>query len=256
MKVFFAEFIGTFILSTSLNFMTDYSNDSQKVNLVEVIIGFFIGLQFSRKISGGHLNPAVTLVFYLWETEKNKKKLREVFKEMLLGQICGALLSPFLSNLLIGHSLVLKISTDSNYLGAFIMELLGATVFYLLVLFQASPKHNLTAGDEVISSLVICVGLASGISLAGNESGAGLNPAISLSQNIMTLIYTSNIGALKYTLIYILAPIGASYLASSLYDILNEEPPANPFLEENREQELNELNQKNIEMDNKDEKLL
>ena len=107
---------------------------------------------------------------------------------------------------------MLKISIESNYVGAFIMEMIGALTFYSVAVFQSRGKSNLYNSDEVISSFVICLGLATGISLAGNESGAGLNPAISISQNLITFIMTGEISAMKYLLIYILAPLAASYL--------------------------------------------
>lgn len=222
MKIFLSELIGTFILSSSLNFMTDYSA-GQKVNLLEIILGFLLAIQFSRKISGGHVNPAVTLVFYLFENDENKKFIESNIKEYIGGQLAGGLLSPILSRLLINNSLTLTIGSEANYLGAFIMEMIAASVFYLVILFQASKKQDLYSNDEVVSSVVLTFALAGGISIAGNESGAGLNPAISLSQNLVTLFVTGDVVSMKYTLIYILAPLAASYLAVFLYKLLNED---------------------------------
>lgn len=223
MKYFISEFLGTLILSGSLNFMCDYSNGGQKLNLFEILCAMLIAVQFSRKISGGHVNPAVTLTCYLHSNEKGKKKYEEIYQEMVGGQFCAGLVAPILSSILIGNSLNIKISEDASYLGAFIVETIGAAIFYLVILTQASPGHNLTQGDEFISSMVVAIGLTTGISLAGNESGAGLNPAISISQNIVTLFVKKDIRALKYTIIYILGPVAASFLAVFLYENLNEE---------------------------------
>lgn len=252
MKIFISELIGTFILSCALNFTADYfevtkenENNQQNVSLIGVVIGFIIAIQFSRKISGAHLNPGVTLALYLSETTKGKKVLEENMTQYLGGQFIGGLLSPILSTLIIGRSIVLEISVESNYLGAFVMEFLGALVFYLMVLTQSSKYHKLTGDDEFVSSLVVAIGLGTGISLAGNESGAGLNPSISISQNLITFLTTQKIKALKYTIIYILAPVAASFSANWLYEFLNEEK----FLNRNQ-QSFSEMTTQPHQVDN------
>lgn len=220
MRIFYAEALGTFILASSLNFMSDYSNGGQKVSIFEIVLGFLIGVQIARKISGAHLNPGVTLSCYLTGSDKDKKKILDNINEYIAGQFVGGFLSPILSQMLTGHHLSLKISTEARYLGAFIMEMIGASVFYMVIVIQGNSKLNLTAGDGFVSSATVSMGLASGISIAGNESGAGLNPAISISQNIISLITTGDITSLKYTLIYILAPVAASYLTQFLVNLL------------------------------------
>lgn len=224
MRIFFSELIGTFILSSTLNFMTIYQSDGKQVtSVIEIMIGFFIAIQVSRKISGGHINPAVTLALYLYQTPEDRKKIENNIKEYLCGQMVGGFLSPVLSNIMFGHILI--ISPNANFLVAFIMETIGGSVFYLIILFQACPKQNLTGNDDVVSSLVIAAGLGSGIALAGNNSGAGLNPAISISQNIVALYKTGDTRSIKYTIIYILAPLCGSYLANFLFDTLERENP-------------------------------
>lgn len=230
MRIFYAEALGTFILASSLNFMADYSNGGQKVSIFEIVLGFLIAVQFARKFSGAHVNPGVTLACYLTGSEKDKKKIADNIKEYIAGQFVGGFLSPIISQLLTGHHLSLKISIEARYIGAFIMEMIGASVFYTIIVIQGNPKLNLTSGDGFVSSACVSMGLASGISIAGNESGAGLNPAISVSQNIISLITTGDIASLKYTLIYILAPVAGAYLTQFVFNLLygDDENTPNP----------------------------
>jgi glycerol uptake facilitator-like aquaporin len=217
MRFFIGELLGTFILSSSLNFMADYTvSPNGAVNLLEIIVGFFIAIQVSRKLSGAHLNPGVSLCLYLNLAEEEKENQLEKYQERIIGQIAGGIITPLLSNLLIGSSLTLTANVHAKYYTAFIMELLASVVFYSIILFQSRKEFNLTDNDEIVSSIIVAMGLAGGISIAGNESGAGLNPVISISQNLVTFIKTRELESLYYLPIYIVAPLIAAYIANSL----------------------------------------
>jgi len=219
MKYFIGELIGTYILSSSLNFMATYKADGTiSISLVEIIIGFLIAIQIARKLSGAHVNPAVTLTFYINTPYAERQHVLPQYREMILGQLVGALLCPLFSQILIGNSLTLKASTESNFFTAFVMEMLGSAVFYSVILFQGKKEFNLIGNDEVISSIVVAMGLAGGISIAGNESGAGLNPAISFCQNLVTFLKTKDIKAFNDLPIYLFAPVVGAFLANSLFD--------------------------------------
>ena len=60
----FAEFLGTFILAASIEFMTEYDQDVQSNLVIAILAGFFIAITLTREISGGHINPAVTFTVY------------------------------------------------------------------------------------------------------------------------------------------------------------------------------------------------
>ena len=149
MKYFIGELIGTYILSSSLNFMADYTKGG-KVNILEIVIGFLIAVQTSRKLSGAHLNPGVTLTFYLNSSPEEREKKLPMYKEMLLGQLAGGLLSPVLAKILLGQCLVLSTSDEANFFTAFTMEMLASAVFYSIILFQSKKEFNLTGDDDSI----------------------------------------------------------------------------------------------------------
>lgn len=223
MKYFLGELIGTFVLSSSLNFMTTYSDGVQIFNLTGVTIGFFIALQISRKLSGAHLNPGVTLMFYFNSKHTGEPGL-EVHQclQMLGGQVLGAFISPLCCWILTANSLLIKPSTEISYADAFLSEVLATSLFYCVILAQSYRSMNLTSNNEVISSAVIALGLAGGISLGGNQSGGGLNPSIALFENLFSYFKTGQSPSLIYLPVYLVCPFIASYVAVIVVSYLSK----------------------------------
>ena len=79
MYEFFAEFIGSFIF---------FSVILLKPEPFAIGIALIAGILFASSISGGHLNPAVSFMFYLKNT-LTSKKLFEYVCAQLLGAICA-----------------------------------------------------------------------------------------------------------------------------------------------------------------------
>lgn len=221
-KIFISESFGTFILSTSVNFMPDYSKNSQMLNLCNLIIGIFIAAMFSKRISGAHFNPAVTLLNYLINKGEKRERVRLLAKEYILGQFTGAFIPPILSNLLLGNSMYLRPAAEAGFIGTFIMETLGSMILYLIITFLNKTENNLFADDDVIGNLTMVLGIAGGVSIAGNESGAGLNPAVSIALNVVKLATTGDFNAIRYTLIYIFAPLTAVRCTIITYNLVSK----------------------------------
>ena len=76
----FMEFLGTFILCGALNLSTFYykSNDSaiQSMQPILVFLAFFTAITITRNISGGHINPAVTVAIWISDSDEIRKKKR------------------------------------------------------------------------------------------------------------------------------------------------------------------------------------
>ena len=73
------EFIGTFILSAGINFSTLYKNTgngliSQEGQPILLFLAFFSAITITRSISGGHINPAVTIAFYFSKQEEKSNE--------------------------------------------------------------------------------------------------------------------------------------------------------------------------------------
>ena len=216
--VILSEFLGTFILSTAISFSSVYT-DSQSGNLFAIFAGFFMAITITREISGGHINPGVTLTILLSteDFESKKKKSRQaVF--YVLAQLLGGFVSPILCYLLYNKNMFeLSINPSSNSLKALLIEIIGSFIFYTTILIQGDPNAKLNTQEKTLSTLTIGFGLLAGIAASCNISGGGLNPALALGFQLSRSIIFMDIGNLNYTWLYIVGPFIASYLSSLFY---------------------------------------
>jgi glycerol uptake facilitator-like aquaporin len=214
MKLFVGEFIGTFILSATINFILARSTDPSPITTLYLIGGLFVAVQASRKLSGGHLNPGVTFTFYLSDLfQKKEGKCIMYYLEMFAGQLVGAFLPAIICQLSTGSS-ANPAPPSGNYITALVMEAIGSTIFYSTILHQSKPEENITSGDDALSSLVIASGLGIGKIISENVSGAGLNPAIVIGLNLTYGFFTGNFDTSKWLPVFILAPLLGSLLAN------------------------------------------
>lgn len=214
----FAEFLGTFILAASIEFITVYDMGSQANSLFAILAGFFIAITLTREISGGHINPGVTLTIYLAEQDpKEKDEKANSLWMYFVAQAAGAI-SAALLGLMIYNENIFNLAPPLRVTPGevFIMEIIGSTLFYSLILVQGDPDAKLCS-DRTTSTLTVTAGLAGGIALAGNVSGAGLNPAIGFGFNFCRLLTTGRLEDCKFLWAYILGPVAAAYFASYFY---------------------------------------
>lgn len=214
----FAEFIGTFILASAIEFNTMYFEGMQNGNVFSILGGFFIAITVTRELSGGHINPAVTITFYLIEKDQREKnaKANQMWMyiiSQLAGAICAAVLGIVLYN---DNVFKLAPNLNANIASAFILEVIGSALFYTVILVQ-SNKHAALTNDKTMSTLIITAGLAAGCAFAGNISGACLNPAIGFGFNFGRILQNGKMEECKFLWGYILGPIIGSYCASYFY---------------------------------------
>jgi aquaporin Z len=202
MKKFLAEFIGTFL-------MVFIGTGSVIVNSLHSNIGQFgIGISFGvavslsiflfARFSGAHINPAVSIAFFL------KKQLK--FNQLLgyiLFQIFGALLASGLLHLFFTSNPASLGATipSGSWQESFILEFF--LTFALMLVILIVQKKNLSV---LYASLII--GLTVGLEayFFGPISGASMNPA----RSIAPAIVSSNINHLW---LYIVATITGSCFA-------------------------------------------
>lgn len=239
----FAEFLGTFILAGSIEFITVYDMGSQANSLFAILAGFFIAITLTREISGGHINPGVTLTVYLAEQDpKQRDEKANSIWMYFVAQAAGAI-SAALLGLMLYNENIFKLSPPPKVTAGevFIMEIVGSTLFYSLILVQGDPDAKL-CGDKTTSTITITAGLAGGIAMAGNISGAGLNPAIGFGFNFCRLLTTGRIEDCKFLWAYVLGPVSAAYLASYFYlnifrkffELENSDEKKKPLIELNQ----------------------
>jgi glycerol uptake facilitator-like aquaporin len=214
----FAEFLGTFILAASIEFITVYDQGTQTNLLFAILAGFFIAVTLTREISGGHINPGVTLTVYLAEQdEKAKNEQGNQLWMYMVSQVAGAI-SAALLGMIIYNENMFRMMPHPKTSGAeaLVMEILGSTVLYGIILVQGDKDARLT-NDKTISTLIITAGLAGGIAMAGTTSSASINPALGFGFNFGRLLTTGKIEECRYLWVYILGPIGGAFAASYFY---------------------------------------
>ena len=135
------------------------------------------------EISGAHLNPAVTLGFFLANRMKTGLALRFVF-----AQTTGALFAAATLKMLFPQhtSLGSTIPTGSEF-QSFVLEIILSSVLMLVIFRVAtgSKEKGLTAGI-VVGSVIALEALC-----AGPISGASMNPARSFAPAVVSQQFQS-----------------------------------------------------------------
>lgn len=207
MKKYLAEATGTFFLvlfGTGAIVLNQHTNGavthlgiSATFGLIVLLMIFVFG-----KISGAHLNPAVTLAF-----ASNKSFEWKQVAPYVVSQLAGALTA----------SLVLKLSFPENdLLGAtlpagstiqsFFLELL-LTFILMMVILRTSGTFG-----------VIAIGLTVGLEayFAGPICGASMNPARSIGPALVS-------GHCEFLWLYILAPVIGAVLAVFINKLMSKQ---------------------------------
>ena len=202
MKKFLAEFIGTFL-------MVFIGTGSVIVNSLHSNIGQFgIGISFGvavslsiflfARFSGAHINPAVSIAFFL------KKQLK--FNQLLgyiLFQIFGALLASGLLHLFFPSNPASLGATipSGSWQESFILEFF--LTFALMLVILIVQKKNLSV---LYASLIIGLTVGLDAYFFGPISGASMNPARSIAPAIVSL-------NINHLWLYVVATITGSCFA-------------------------------------------
>lgn len=199
MKKYLAEFIGTFLLvlfgtgsvvlsQSGFNFV-DHTAISLSFGL-----SVFLMIMLFGKISGAHINPAVTLCLAI----DKKFRWRDVIP-YIIAQLIGAALASFVLRLLFPQNEFLGSTLPrGSEMQSFLLE-----IFLMFILMLAI----LNAGSKLILSATL-IGAVVGLEayFAGPICGASMNPARSFGPAIIS-------GHIEHLWIYIFAPVIGGILA-------------------------------------------
>lgn len=216
--IFFAEFFGTFLLALTITFISAFDTGSVMFTQFVILAGFFIAITLTRAISGGHINPGVTLAVYLSESQESERqnKLRSMWV-YILAQILGALTAGLLGAWMLHYFVVnLQPNIASAVHEPIILEAVGSALFYSLIMIQGD-SHAKLYSDTTASTLTVTAGLAAGIAMTANISGACLNPAIGIGFNLVRFIVTGDIHEIASLWVYIIGPLLGSVLTGLFY---------------------------------------
>ncbi|KAG0053471.1 hypothetical protein BGZ83_001015 [Gryganskiella cystojenkinii] len=219
----FAEFLGTAILvafgSGAIAQLVFSQNNSWFTMSLGWGLGLTFGIYVSGGISGGHLNPAVTLAMAIFR--------RFAWADVLIywiaqfaGAFAGALVV-YVANYsaikaadpakTVGIFVTGLQTKDVSTTAAFIAEFLG-TALLVLVILSTSDKGNTPAGNT--QPLIIGLSLAAIGTSFGYLTGFALNPARDLAPRLFTAIFGWGFEVFTRQGWYFWVPIVAPFLGA------------------------------------------
>ena len=145
------EFIGTFILSGAINMSTAYTSDGGQVgNPLLIILAFFSAITITQQISGGHINPAVTIGVYFSKPTEARSKEASLLTLYILAQVLGALCACFFSFIFYReHIFKLALGEGIIPLNGFLVEVLTTFIFIYTILCQGKTfNYNKIRGSK------------------------------------------------------------------------------------------------------------
>lgn len=235
-KKFIAELIGTFFLvffgtgSAVVTLLIDDSVDpgAAGIGLLGglgdwLAIGLAFGLTVMAciylfgKISGAHLNPAVTIGLLV---SKNISLIDSVY--YIVAQAIGAVLGSLLLFVCLGAPAVTigglgatAPGLSVGYIPAMIAECIGTFFLMLVVMGVAVDKK----ADPGVAGISIGMTVAAVIIVLGAFTGASINPARTFGPYLMdTLLGGANLWG--FFPIYLVGPIVGAILAALVYSYL------------------------------------
>ncbi|MEO6168138.1 MAG: aquaporin [Chitinophagales bacterium] len=200
MRKYVAEFIGTFALvfcGTGAVIINEETNGAIGHVGIAITFGLIVLTMIYTfgETSGAHINPAVTIAFFL--TGRFRKG--EVF-QYIFSQLAGAFLATFILKFLFqaNNDLGATVPAGSS-MQSFVLEFI-LTYLLMLVIIQVSsgPKEIGVMAGIAIGATVLLEAM-----FAGPICGASMNPARSIAPAVVS-------GQLNSVWIYIFAPIGGA----------------------------------------------
>ncbi|CCH44986.1 putative membrane protein [Wickerhamomyces ciferrii] len=215
------EFVGTFLFLWSAFMIAQIANQNQDVvnkvegshpsQLIMISFGFgvsvAVGVFIFFRISGGNLNPAVTLTLVLARAIPPVRGALMMLAQMVAGMAAAGAASAMtpgeiaFANALGGGC--------SRSRGVFI-EAFGTAILCITVLFLAVEKHRAT----YMAPLVIGLALFIGHLICVYYTGAGLNPARSFGPAVAARSFPT------YHWIYWVGPFLGSLISFGVWQLL------------------------------------
>lgn len=222
MKKYLAEMIGTMVLvlmgcGSAVFSGTESQIASYPVGTLGVAIAFglaVIAMAYTiGKISGCHINPAITLS--MWISKKISGKDAGMY---MIFQVIGAILGSCILFVLAKDSGSTTTLTGANsytdLVPAFVAETVFTCIFVLVVLGSTSKGANnkfagLAIGLALILVHIVCIPI----------TGTSVNPARSIGPAIF-----QGAEALSQLWLFIVAPFLGAVLAALLWKVIDTEP--------------------------------
>ncbi|MGE5334029.1 MAG: MIP/aquaporin family protein [Nitrososphaerota archaeon] len=175
------------------------------VALAHGLILFVIVLVFG-KISGAHVNPAVTLSLatigqFKWSDVPGY--LIAQFAGAVLGAL--AIMIPFGRDIAaVGHLGRPELAPHTSLIAGLLAEALGAAILILAVVATAADRR----APEGWAGMTIGLALAAAIMLIGPATGAAVNPARAFGPDVISIFFGApSVDWVAYLVCYLIGPI-------------------------------------------------
>lgn len=211
MKKYTAELLGTYALvlfGTGAIVINDVTNNTITHVGIAIVFGAIVTAMIYSfgKISGAHINPAVTIGFLLVNKISVKESVFYIIAQVVGGILASiTLLTLFPKHLGLGTTLPLH----GNAMQSFILEII-LTLFLMLTIIQISSNKNYHDFTGVAVGLVVMLEAM----FAGPITGASMNPARSIAPAIIS-------GQTQHLWLYIVAPVLGAMMAIGIWKYFN-----------------------------------
>ncbi len=218
-----AEFIGTFLLTAS--FLVT-RGEPLYLGFVLATLVLMVGA-----ISGGHLNPLVTVGAWVTRKVSHLRAATYVVAQVLGAGAAFVVLNAFIhagttdasaaSGFATQTPEVFKLATltDGNHLVVFFAELLGATVFAFAFAGARLEKTDRVAKALAVGFGLFVAALIAGVAVSYVKAQVALNPAIALAASAVDFAKVDWFAVA----VYLVAPLIGGVVGFALRDVVETE---------------------------------
>ena len=222
MLILVYEFMGSALLT--LLFISTAMNKQAFINsaatgpppsVTPLLMGLFVLIMFSARISGSHYNPIITFSFMIGDVKQNG--FNRLLGLLYVGaQVLGALTGGvFCTMLFAGHDNLVKLSIPGESMGSGMLgEALGAFIMVFMYLCSTEEKTKFTK-DSVIQTMILAASYLAAMKMSGAnvESYAlsPVNPAVALG--MLLTFYPGQAEGWKSIWIFLIFGFIGSFLA-------------------------------------------
>ena len=209
MNKYIGAFIGTFFLVLTIGNTVIGDSSGGVVPPIAIGATLMVMIFATGHISGGHLNPAVTLAVWM----RGKLPTSEVIGYWA-AQVLGGVAAAFTVLFLKGHPAVTPIAFPNGPIIPLLAEFLGTFALAFTVLNVATAKAN---SNNSFYGLAIGFAVVTGAYSLGSYSGGAFNPAVAVGITTMGLNAVSNIW------IHLVADLAGGAVAALVFRAVSHE---------------------------------
>jgi len=158
-------------------------------DIQKFILGMWIILIVFANFSGPHLNPAISLGFYI-----NKGKFQRGFTKFFMfvvAQFIGCFLGIFVSYLITYKIDYIDIPDDNNIYQIFLSEAFFTGTLFFIIIFVSYKQTQISSKGYVNAFFIVCWFFVI-VNAGALISGAAFNPAVLLTLNSVAIIFGKN----------------------------------------------------------------